>query len=154
MLRAREGGKARDAGTHEAQLATLFQQVERVLQPRDGGVERGLAPEVQLAQELQRVPKMLARCFLRRIPLVATAALQCAAPVGSPTPIHYVPPLDRHGADGLPARERPAVDTVSAVREEAGGRQGAHGGMNVALLASVRPRPPSTRNPRRRQLPR
>jgi hypothetical protein len=106
-----------------------------VLQPRDGGVERGLASEVQLAQELQRVAQVLAGCFLGWIPLVATAALHRAAPVRSPPPIHHVTPLDRRGhcAHGLPSREHSAVDTVSAVRQEAGGGQGAHDGMNLAL---------------------
>jgi len=107
-----------------------------VLQPRHGGVERRFANEGQLAQELQRVSKMLAGRFHGGISLLFPApTLERAPTVRSPPPVDHVAPLDRggHCAHGLPSRERSTVDTVSAVRQEAGGGQGAHGGINLAL---------------------
>jgi len=89
-----------------------------VLQPRHGGVERRLANEGQLAQELQRVSKMLAGRFHGGISLLLPApTLERAPPVRSPPPVDHAASLDRHGGNGLPARQSPPVDTVSAVGE-------------------------------------
>lgn len=98
-----------------------------MLQPRDGGVERRLADEMQLAQELQRVSQVLAGRFEGGVPLWPTPALERAAPVRSPPPIDHMAALDRHRGHGLPARERPPVDAVSAVGEKTSGGHGAHG---------------------------
>src|ERR1700758_936752 len=59
QCRRGEEPEARDAGSHATPLAALFQEVERVLQPRHGGIERRLADEMQLPQELQRVSQVL-----------------------------------------------------------------------------------------------
>src|SRR5438552_13217669 len=131
--RRAEDGEARDAGTHGASLAALFEQVERVLQPRHGGVERRLANEGQLAQELQRVSEMLAGRFHGGIPLLLPApTLERAPPVRSPPRVDHPTPFDGHGGHRLPTRESPPVDAVSAVREETSGGHGANGRMNVA----------------------
>jgi hypothetical protein len=99
----------------------LLEQLERSRESLHGGLERRLAYDVQLLEQLERIADMLAGRLDGGVSLRPAAAFQRAAPLCAAPAIYYAAALlgaTRHVA---PTGHGAPVDAVSAVGEQTGG---------------------------------
>ena len=108
----------------------FLEELQRAPQPSHDGVEYRLVLELQMAEQLQCIPQVLAGCFEGGIALRPAAALQRAAPLRTMPAVHYGAALTRQARDGEAPRHGTPVHAVAAVGKHACGR---HDAGNVAL---------------------
>src|SRR2546421_201418 len=99
-----------------------LEHAERALQPFQGRPQVrpvvGAEPSdsVHRRQQLERVAEVLAGGLRRAIPGLATAPIQRAPSLRTSATIHDAASLLSHAADGMSARQRPAVHATAPVK--------------------------------------
>jgi hypothetical protein len=99
----------------------MLEQLQRALETAQRRLEIGavvrrrLRGRVQLREQLQRVPDMLAGRFDRRGAQRAAAPIQRAPPLRAVPQIDGAPQLHRDPCDGPAARHGPPVDAAASI---------------------------------------